>query len=149
MYSTCYVSNNTIICSYNSMALVSAQPTIDIYSILRLLVSLFQTYHITFLTHIVLPIFYAYLMRESPPEVRITYPAEQREALDALSEDMLQHLRYYRNGVSSRQLLRMMRETYVCLDTFDLNGRLYLLKQRNLVSSYIGPANVTLWISYD
>ena len=149
MHSTCYVSNNTIICSYNSMALVSAQPTIDIYSILRLLVSLFQTYHITFLTHIVLPIFYAYLMRESPPEVRITYPAEHHEALDALSEDMLQHLRYYRNGVSSRQLLRVMRETYVCLDTFDLNGRLYLLKQRNLVSSYIGPANVTLWISYD
>jgi hypothetical protein len=149
MHSTCYVSNNTIICSYNSMALVSAQPTIDIYSILRLLVSLFQTYHIAFLTHIVLPIFYAYLMRESPPEVRITYPAEHHEALDALSEDMLQHLRYYRNGVSSRQLLRVMRESYAGLDMFDLNGRLYVLKQRNLISSYIGPANVTLWISYD
>jgi hypothetical protein len=88
-------------------------------------------------------------MRESPPEVRITYPAEHHEALDALSEDMLQHLRYYRNGVSSRQLLRVMRESYAGLDMFDLNGRLYVLKQRNLISSYIGPANVTLWISYD
>ena len=132
------------------MALVSAQPTIDIYSILRLLLTLFEKYHITFLTHIILPMFYAYLMRESPPEVRITYPETvHHEALDALSEDMLEHLRYYRNGVSSRQLLRVKRESYAGLDMFDLNGRLYALKQRNLVSSYNGPVNVTLWISYD
>lgn len=109
------------------------------------------------LRHLLLPLFYAWLVRAPQAKVTVHIPnsAVARDAtakadetnLDPLNKEILSHLQNHPNGLSARQILQAMVVFHPTLELFDINGRLYTLNQNNLVSSLDGVGRAPLWIA--
>jgi len=111
------------------------------------------------LKYILLPMFYAYLLRQPTPQVNIHMPngtqtpvvygspSSQEMDLPQVEKDILSHLCNRPTGSTVRMILHNIQESYPEMGMTDVNNRLHILLGKNLVREVEGEVVTAVWVA--